>query len=99
MYASELTMYYTNSMCFLGPMGLFEVPEFSHGTHELFRIVERLTSHGATTIICGGETVAAAERLKCQSFSHVSMGGGASLELLSGEKLPGIGILNDAQNA
>eukprot|EP01039_Chlorochromonas_danica_P000709 gene709-771_t len=82
-----------------GPMGLFELPEFSHGTHELFKMVERLTSHGAKTIICGGETVAAAERLKCQNFSHVSMGGGASLELLSGEKLPGVGILNEAENA
>jgi phosphoglycerate kinase len=77
-----------------GPMGIFEDPEFSHGTREVLKFVEHRTSLGCTTVICGGDTVSAAEQYELKNFTHVSMGGGAALELLGGKTLPGVEILN-----
>lgn len=75
---------------------MFEDSEFGSGTKQLLQILERQTTRGCTTIVCGGDTVAAAEKFCCANFSHISMGGGASLELLAGRELPGVSIINDS---
>jgi len=79
-----------------GPLGMFEKPAFSHGTLEIARAVAAATKAGATTIIGGGDSVAAVEQAGvAKQVSHISTGGGASLEFLAGEKLPGIEALTD----
>lgn len=76
-----------------GPMGLFEMKPFSKGTSELAKYMSRLD---ATTVIGGGDTAAAVNQLNLGSrMSHISTGGGASLEYLEGKVLPGIAALND----
>ncbi|HUF54531.1 MAG TPA: phosphoglycerate kinase [Dehalococcoidia bacterium] len=78
-----------------GPMGVMEMPAFAHGSHRLAGVLANLTD--ATTIVGGGETAAVVEDLGLeQKFSHVSTGGGASLEFLEGRELPGISVLQDA---
>jgi phosphoglycerate kinase len=77
-----------------GPMGVAEMPSFAHGSHRIAAVVASLN---ATTIIGGGETAAIVDELGIQGkFSHVSTGGGASLEFLEGKVLPGIAALQDA---
>lgn len=77
-----------------GPLGMFEKPAFAHGTLEIARAVAAATKSGATTIIGGGDSVAAVEQAGVASqVSHISTGGGASLEFLAGEKLPGVEAL------
>jgi phosphoglycerate kinase len=80
-----------------GPMGIFEVPEFTHGTEDVAREVARATARGAVTIVGGGDSVAAIHRLGLteDDFSHVSTGGGAFLEFLGGTELPGVAALTD----
>jgi 3-phosphoglycerate kinase len=80
-----------------GPMGIFEVPEFTRGTEEVAREVARATARGAVTIVGGGDSVAAIHRLGLteEDFSHVSTGGGAFLEFLEGKELPGVAALTD----
>jgi phosphoglycerate kinase len=79
-----------------GPMGLFEVDEFSEGTLGVAKAVADATKKGATTIVGGGDTASAVEQANlADQVSHVSTGGGASLEFLEGRVLPGIDILDD----
>jgi len=81
-----------------GPLGMFEKPEFANGTLAIARAIADATKHGATSIIGGGDSVAAVEKAGVASkISHISTGGGASLEFLAGEKLPGVEALTPAE--
>jgi phosphoglycerate kinase len=80
-----------------GPMGVFEFDKFAVGTEAIAHSMAELTKQGATTIIGGGDSVAAVEKVGvAEQMSHISTGGGASLELLEGKELPGITALDDA---
>ena len=77
-----------------GPMGVFEMPNFALGTTGVARALAEATAQGATTIIGGGDSAAAVEQAGLAArMSHISTGGGASLELLEGKALPGIEAL------
>jgi len=79
-----------------GPLGMFERPAFAQGTLGIAKAVAAATKAGATSIIGGGDSVAAAEQAGvADQISHISTGGGASLEFLAGEKLPGVEALTD----
>jgi phosphoglycerate kinase len=79
-----------------GPLGMFEKPAFSQGTLGIARAVAAATKAGATSIVGGGDSVAAVEQAGVASqISHISTGGGASLEFLAGEKLPGVEALTN----
>ncbi|MCM1982670.1 phosphoglycerate kinase [Lyngbya confervoides] len=80
-----------------GPMGVFEFDKFAVGTEAIARSLADLTGKGACTIIGGGDSVAAVEKVGvANQMSHISTGGGASLELLEGKVLPGIAALDEA---
>jgi phosphoglycerate kinase len=80
-----------------GPLGMFEKPAFAEGTLAMARAVAAATASGATSIVGGGDSVAAVERSGvADKISHISTGGGASLEFLAGQKLPGVEALSDA---
>ena len=80
-----------------GPMGVFEFDKFAKGTKAIAYSLAEITKTGAITIIGGGDSVAAVEKVGvADQMSHISTGGGASLELLEGKVLPGIAALNDA---
>lgn len=80
-----------------GPMGVFEFEAFNKGTFGIVNILADLTKEkGAVTIIGGGDSVAATELSgRAGDMSHISTGGGASLELLEGKELPGVVALDD----
>lgn len=83
-----------------GPMGVFEDEDFSAGTTHIARAIALSTWRGATTVVGGGDSIAAirnAEVLDLE-ISHISTGGGAALEFLGGNELPGISVLNDKVN-
>jgi len=78
------------------PMGVFEFEKFNKGTFGIVDILADITDGGAITIIGGGDSVAACEQSgKPDRMSHISTGGGASLELLEGKVLPGVAALAD----
>jgi phosphoglycerate kinase len=79
-----------------GPMGVFEMPSFAKGTHAIAQILAGLTEKGVITIIGGGDSAAAVQQAGlAERMTHISTGGGASLELLEGRILPGVAALND----
>ena len=85
------------SVLWNGPMGVFEFDKFAVGTEAIAHTLAELTDKGATTIIGGGDSVAAVEKVGVAAqMSHISTGGGASLELLEGKVLPGIAALDEA---
>ena len=85
------------SVIWNGPMGVFEFDKFAAGTKAIAETLATLTPKGVTTIIGGGDSVAAVEKVGvADQMSHISTGGGASLELLEGKVLPGIAALDEA---
>ncbi len=79
-----------------GPMGVFEIDKFAKGTMEIARILAGITEKGATTIVGGGDSASAVAKAGVEKrISHISTGGGASLEFLEGKTLPGVAALTD----
>ena len=93
-YAVELAR--AKTIVWNGPMGVFEMPAFAKGTLEIARAVAAATGKGATSIVGGGDSVAAIHVAGlADKISHISTGGGASLEFLGGRKLPGVEALTE----
>jgi len=93
-YAAEIAK--ARTVVWNGPMGVFEMPAFAKGTLETARAVAAATDAGATSIVGGGDSVAAVHQSGVAGrISHISTGGGASLEFLSGSKLPGVEALTN----
>ena len=83
---------------FNGPMGVFEVRPFDSGTKAMVDTLEAITKKGAITVVGGGDSVAALEQFdKVDVVSYVSTGGGATLELLAGDVLPGVAAIADLE--
>jgi phosphoglycerate kinase len=79
-----------------GPLGVFEIPSFAHGTKAMARTLADQAEAGATVVVGGGDSVAALEQQGiADKMTHISTGGGASLEFLEGRSLPGIAVLQD----
>ncbi len=78
-----------------GPMGVFEIPDFAEGTRKIGRAVAKVSERGGKSVVGGGDTVAALEKMHLTGkISHVSTGGGASLKFLEGSELPGVEALD-----
>jgi phosphoglycerate kinase len=81
-----------------GPLGVFEIPSFAHGTNAVARMLADRADQGATVVIGGGDSVAAITQQGLASkMTHISTGGGASLEFLEGRELPGVDVLLDRE--
>ena len=93
-YSAEIAK--AKTIVWNGPMGVFEMPAFAKGTLEIAKAVAAATKAGATSIIGGGDSVAAVHQSGlAKQVSHISTGGGASLEFLGGTKLPGVEALTE----
>ena len=93
-FAAEIAN--ANTIVWNGPMGVFEMPQFAVGTVKIADLLAEATSRGAVTIVGGGDSVAAVNQAGLGSkVSHISTGGGASLELLEGKELPGVAALTE----
>lgn len=96
LYADELKK--AKTVVWNGPLGIFEIEKFAQGTYAMARLLGQITAEGATTIVGGGDSVAAVEKAGLKNkLSWVSTGGGASLEFLEGKQLPGIIALQDKE--
>ena len=94
-YASVIET--ARTVVFNGPMGVYEKPPYREGTRAIGEAMKKATQAGATTVVGGGDAAAAAEELKFADYvTHVSTGGGATLEFLEGKELPGIKALERA---
>jgi phosphoglycerate kinase len=93
-YVAEISR--AKTILWNGPMGVFEMPAFASGTLAIAKAVAAATAAGATSIVGGGDSVAAVQQSGVAAgISHISTGGGASLEFLGGAKLPGVEALTD----
>jgi 3-phosphoglycerate kinase len=86
----------TRTIFWNGPMGVFEIDAFANGTEGVARAVADASDGGATSVIGGGDSVAAVNKLGLDDrMGHISTGGGASLEYVAGKELPGVAVLPD----
>jgi len=87
---------HAKTIIFNGPPGVFEFKKFSNGTQEILKEIGNATAKGTITIVGGGDSAAAASQFGYDNkVSHVSTGGGASLELLEGKELPGVTFISE----